>query len=139
MDKREIILYFKIVVRIIISAVIFIVILVLLNKFIESGKIEWKEFIEFISLCLLQYFIINPKISIKIPGVFEIKTELSRVEKQLSDVARNISNIKINIDSKQNVDYHPSIFTESAESDASTTKFIPEDNNTLTREVNKIN
>jgi hypothetical protein len=138
MDKKEINFYFKIVIKALVSVGILLVIIILINGFIKTEKIEWKEFIEFISFCLILILIINPKLSIKVPGVFEIRNELSQVEKQLSAVAKNISNIKINIQN-ENINW-PSIgeYTGSAESDASTINFIPEENDSLTKEINKI-
>lgn len=138
MDKRELNFYFKIIIKTLVSVSILFSITILVGGFMKVERIEWKEFIEFVAFCLLLFFIINPKLNIKVPGVFEIKTELGEIRKNLSVVAQNISNIKIDVDSKQSIDFHPS-FTGSAKSDASTINFIPEENNTLTKEINKIN
>jgi len=69
-----------------------LVIIILLYEFIVDG-IDWLGFIEFIISCLLLIFLVE-KINIKVPGLLEIKTELSEIKRSLSVVAQNISNIK---------------------------------------------
>lgn len=68
--------------------------IILLYHFIVDG-IEWTGFVEFIASCLLLIFLVE-KINIKVPGLFEIKTELGEIKRSLSVVAQNISNVKIN-------------------------------------------
>ena len=60
-----------------ISTVVFI----LLYHFVVSG-IDWVGFMEFITSCLILIFLVE-KINIKVPGIFEIKTELGEIKKLL--------------------------------------------------------
>lgn len=83
----------KIAAKVLIFLFISLVVLILLYHFIIDG-IEWIGFVEFIASCLLLIFLVE-KINIKVPGLFEIKTELGEIRKNLSVVAQNISNVKV--------------------------------------------
>jgi len=70
-----------------------LVVIILLYQFAIKG-IDWVGFVEFIASCLLLIFLVE-KINIKVPGLFEIKTELGEIRRNLSVVAQNISQVKI--------------------------------------------
>jgi hypothetical protein len=84
MSKSKVIYVIRIIAKGLIFIFVSIAAIILIVNFIYNG-IDWIGFVEFVASILLLIYLID-KISVRIPGLFEIKNEIGEVKKELGNL-----------------------------------------------------
>ena len=94
----------KIVAKGVIFIFVSIVIVTLIISFVFHG-VDWLGFVEFIISCLILIYLID-KVSLKIPGLFEIKNEIGEVKKELGNLVSAYSRSEAKATAKSELHEH---------------------------------